>query len=136
MVLAASHIITAIGLSLLVSRFLKVSKLGYALAAFGALVPDFDFLPALIFSDMGWHRAYLNFLWIAFVIFAVGCFLLPRHRIEVGLFSLGYLSHLILDLVHADLLVLAMIDGLALTGIVVCLIIHYLRDENARTTRS
>jgi hypothetical protein len=125
-VLAASHVIGAIGLSLLVSRYVFVSRLGYAFAALGALVPDFDFLPALIFGDMGWHRAYLNFIWIPFIFAGIGCICLPKRRMEIMMFSLGYLSHVILDFIHADILILALIDGLVLTMIVCCLIVSYL----------
>ncbi|MAG60442.1 hypothetical protein CL619_01520 [archaeon] len=125
MVLAASHVIGALGISLLVSRFLPVSNLGYALAAFGALIPDFDFLFALIFNDLSWHRAYLNFWFIPFLIFGIGCLIFPKKRVEVLLFSLGYLSHIILDLLSADLFILGLIDGVVITVIVFYLLIFY-----------
>jgi hypothetical protein len=130
MVLAAAHVISAIGLSFLVSRYQPVAKRGYLLAAFGALVPDFDFLPALIFGDLGWHRAYLNFWFIPFAIFGLGFLVFPKYRQEVFLFSVGYLSHLILDLINASLLVLGMIDGVVITGLVLLLIYKYWNYEN------
>ena len=125
MVLAATHVIAALGLVSLIHRFSPVSSLGYALAALGALLPDFDFLPALLFGDMGWHRAYLNFFWIPFLLAGIGCLIFPKRRLEVLLFSIGYLSHIILDYIHADLFVLALIDGLVITAAVFVLLVYY-----------
>ncbi len=130
MVLAASHVIGALGVALLISNYLFVSKRGYLFAAAGALIPDFDFLPALIFSDMSWHRAYLNFWFIPFVIFGIGSLLFPKYQDEVLLFSIGYLVHLVLDLIEVSLLTLAMIDGLVITSIVTFLLFKYWHNPN------
>ena len=130
MVLAASHIIGAIGIALLISKYRFVSNRSYLLAAAGALVPDFDFLPALIFSDMGWHRTYLNFWFIPFVLFGLGNLFFPKYKNEVLLFSVGYLVHLVLDLIEVSMLTLAMIDGLVITGIVAVLLLKYWKRQS------
>ena len=125
MVLAPTHVICALGISLVISKYRPALIQGYLLAAFGALIPDFDFQPALIFNDLGWHRMYLNYWLIPFMIFGIGNLLFPKYRMEVLLFSVGYLSHIILDLLDASLLTLAIIDGILITGIVVVLLFKY-----------
>lgn len=129
MVLATAHVTAGIGLSLLISQYWKLPKRCFFLAALGALTPDFDFLPALIFRDLGWHRAHLNVWFIPFVISAVGWIVLPKYRKEVSLFSVGYLSHLILDLFNASLLTLALIDGVVVTLLVILFLVKYWKVE-------
>ncbi len=134
MVFAASHVVAAIGLSSLVNRYFPslVSRRGYALASLGALVPDFDFLLVLLFGDMGWHRAFSNFFLIPFVIAALGFVLFPKYRMEVFLFSLGYLSHIILDFIHTDILILGMIDGIVITILVVIFLGLYWKEKEMK----
>ena len=137
MVLATSHIISALGISYLISKRFEVSKLGFSLAALGALVPDFDFLLVIIFGDMGLHRMFLNFLWIPFVLFGFGYLLFSNKRLEVAMFCFaGYLSHVLLDYIQLELITLAMIDGALLTIIVASFVGYYIfigekRSEHA-----
>ena len=129
MVLATAHVFCALGLSFLVSQKWSLKKRSYAVAALGALVPDFDFLPALLLQNLEIHRAFLNFWMIPFGIAGVGVLLFPRYREEVLLFSLGYLSHLILDLLQFDLLTMGLIDGVFVTLVVAAMLWKYWKEE-------
>lgn len=130
MVLATAHVLTALTLGFLVSKRWPLRKRSYAFGAFGALVPDFDFLPALLLQNMEIHRAYLNHWSIPFAIAGLGSLLFPKYREEIFLFSLGYLSHIILDLLQFDLLTMGLIDGVLVTVVVFGVLVKYWKEEN------
>mgnify|MGYP002622537436 CR=1 FL=1 len=125
MVLATTHTALAIGIAFITAKYKKLKVRDYAILALGALVPDFDFLPALIFQNLEIHRMYLNFFWIPFAILLIGTLTFPKYKQEVLLFSIGYLSHIILDLIHLPLFTMALIDGIVITLITVMVLVKY-----------
>ena len=116
MVLAALHAITGFTIAKLSQKKLNLSNLTLYLAAFGAIIPDFDFILALIFQDMTWHRAFTHHIAVPIIFFILAYFPLRKYKKELIFFNIGYLSHIILDTLATgtSMLNLAILDGIAI----------------------
>ena len=95
------HLVIAWLIALLIKKFSKIdiSKLGWAMLFFGALLPDVDYLFD-IFFNMNVHRMFTHSLLFVVFSFFVVYFILKQFDLEneTFFFSLGVLAHLVGDL--------------------------------------
>jgi len=78
---------------------IKISRLGWALLFFGALLPDVDYLFVWIFNSPI-HRTFTHSFVFVILGFFVSYFILKQYKLEKEsiFFSIGFFSHVILDM--------------------------------------
>jgi len=78
---------------------IKISRLGWALLFFGALLPDVDYLFVWI-SNSPIHRTFTHSFVFVILGFFVSYFILKQYKLEKEsiFFSIGFFSHVILDM--------------------------------------
>ncbi|MBT3690915.1 metal-dependent hydrolase [Candidatus Woesearchaeota archaeon] len=78
---------------------IKISRLGWALLFFGALLPDVDYLFVWI-SNSPIHRTFTHSFVFVILGFFVSYFILKQYKLEKEsiFFSIGIFSHVILDM--------------------------------------
>ncbi len=138
MVLATVHALTGFTIAKLSQKKFNLSNLTLYLAAFGAIIPDFDFILAIFFQDMTWHRAFTHHIAIPIIFLAIAYFPLKSYRKELLFFNIGYASHILLDNLakNTSMLNLALLDGIAITIFLCIMLYKSLKQEykHARTT--
>ena len=78
---------------------IKISRLGWALLFFGSVLPDIDYLFVWIFNSPI-HRTFTHSFVFVILGFFVSYFILKQYKLEKEaiFFSIGLLSHVILDM--------------------------------------
>jgi inner membrane protein len=80
-------------------RYCAPLLIGFCLAS----AADFDFLPAIVFHSMKWHRGFSHSLFFALVVGLVFIWFFGRERIKEAIaYGLVYASHGILDYATTD----------------------------------
>jgi membrane-bound metal-dependent hydrolase YbcI (DUF457 family) len=95
------HLIFAWVIGLVIQSFskIKISRLGWGLLFFGALIPDVDYLFSFIFG-VNIHRMFFHSLLFVLILFFIVYIILKNLKLEREAYFvfIGVLSHIILDM--------------------------------------